>query len=141
MGEFMSIVEELALILEESKREGGVLAQDLPGIISRLTRREDINCYPGIPGHDCHELAFFISLSSQFYAKGRGHLTCAQAMKKIVQHMQGSCFQITHTAIFITDSWDVTAFDDWRNNLVEIKRNALFEIYLITGRYFSELRV
>jgi hypothetical protein len=143
MGKFRHIAERIAGIIEEMKGEGGISADRIPDILNDLFGGElgNINCYPGKPGYDCYDFAMFLSLTSEAYAKGRGHLTCRKAMEKIVQHMQGLCSQKTRDAVFITDSWDATAFNEWRANLAEIRNNACLEIYLISGRAISEIYI
>ena len=44
--------------------------------------------------------------------------------------MLGNCVNNTHTALFITDSWDISAYEAWRGNLLQIKNYAHFETYL-----------
>ncbi|HPE46727.1 MAG TPA: hypothetical protein PK380_12725, partial [Deltaproteobacteria bacterium] len=70
-----------------------------------------------------------------------GHLSCRQAMEKVVQHMQGVCFQNTRFAVLITDSWDPSAYDDWRWNIENINRHAGVEVYLISGRTVSRISI
>lgn len=147
MGKFRHIAERIAGIIEEMKREGGISADRIPDIMNDLIRGEldnnigNINCYPGKPGNVCYDFSIFLSLTSAVYAKGRGHLSCRKAMEKIVQHMQGLCSQKTRDAVFITDGWDTSAFDEWRANLEVINSNAHLEIYLITGRGISEINI
>lgn len=145
MGEFQEIAERIAGILAEMTDKGGVTSQQLAEIVGSALREggsitgseDSFNCYPGIPGHGCKELAFFLSLSSSSFSKGRGHLNCKQAMENIIQHMQGSCPGITRYAIFLTDSWDAYAFNEWQANLRQIKQKALLEVYLLTGKNVS----
>jgi len=107
---------------------------------------KSINCYPGLPGADCHELAIFISLSSakyKNYAKGSKskHLSFSDALEKIVQHMQGYCFKQTKTAILITDSWDADIFSKWQSNLQVIRdTNKTVDCYLMTGTQLTPIK-
>lgn len=146
MGEFQEVVKSIVALLNELADTGGVTSQKIPEIIGSTLEenrviegdaRNAFNCYPGIPGHGCKDLAFFVSLTSPSFYKGRGHLNCGQAMEKIVQHMQGSCQGKTRHAIFLTDSWDAFAYNEWQANLSQIRQKALLEVYLFTGRSSS----
>ena len=143
MGDFREVAERLLSILEEMKHNGGIRDVDLPNIINDCVGKGEgqINCFPGVPGFGCCDLSFFLSLNSPSYKKGRGHLNCRKAMEKIVQHMQGACFQKTRVAVFITDNWDATAFEEWSANLEQISRHAHIEIYLLTGQAVSEIHI
>ena len=134
-GEFQNVAYRIARILEELA-EGGkdISPKNLPEITSQATGKKEVNCYPGYPSNTCYEEAYFYSLTSHKYKNGyRGHLTFREALEKLVQHMQGLCVGHTHAAIMITDSWDTNAFEDWRANIEQIRRNSLVEIYLITA--------
>jgi hypothetical protein len=143
MGEFQRVAESLAALLEEMGREGGITGDQLPEILSTALGQQGrgFNCYPGIPGDHCHDLAFFISLQSPLYAKGRGHLYFGQALEKLVQHMQGICFQKTRFAVVMTDNWDAAAFNAWRPNVNQIKNSANIEAYLLSGGNASEIKI
>lgn len=139
MGDFYEIAERILSRLEDSRE--GIHANEIPPL-AKTVFGTDINCYPGALGYGCHELALFVSLNSPLYAKkGRGHLKCGEAMEKIVQHMQGSCLGKTKKAIFITDSWDVSAFAKWKSNLEQISSSNHFEIYLLVGRSIAHIKI
>jgi hypothetical protein len=127
-------VERLARELSEAPFNGGLKAGDLARIVGEGGQEGGINCYPGQPGGGCYEVAFFISLTSKDH-KGnrRGHITCKQAIEKLVQHMQGYCAERTHVAILIVDSWDADAVSDWKHNLTRIQSEAQLEIFMVNG--------
>ncbi|NHM26188.1 hypothetical protein G7K71_04060 [Desulfofundulus sp. TPOSR] len=144
MSEFRRIVEKLASLIDELKNnKQGIRPEGIPRIVQETFGREygAVNCYPGIPDPHCHDIALFISLSSPSYAKGKGHLNCRQAIEKLVQHMQGSCYRRTRIALLITDNWDPTAFDDWKANIRNIKTEAHVEAYLLAERNVSEIHL
>ena len=62
-------------------------------------------------------------------------------MEKIVQHMQGICFQETPVAVCFTDSLEPNAFDEWKANLKQIKNNASIQIYLLSGSKATEIPI
>src|SRR5208337_1403530 len=105
MGEYQKVAERLARHIEDMRNEGGVSTNQLPDIIGQALSNIDksFNCYPGTPCNVCYDLAIFISLSKQSNASGQGHLSCREALEKIVQHMQGTCYQQTKYAVLITD--------------------------------------
>lgn len=142
MGDFKKVADRIAAsIFEKMKNEGGVSVDKIPQIVAESFPEEggEVNCYPGVPSFHCFEIAFFVSLCSPPYRKGRGHLTCRQAMEKIVQHMQGACYAKTHVAVLFTDNWDAPAFDEWRANLKKITDQHHIEIYLFLGKTVSEI--
>jgi len=128
------IVENLAAEIEQRGKAGGVTSDELAEIVGELARSRfgQINCYLGIKAQ-CYPLAVFISLTSPMSAKGSCHLSFRQAMESIIQHMLGRCQEITDAAAFITDSWDVGAFDEWRPILLNIKNKARLTIYVLKG--------
>lgn len=144
MGEFREIVERMAALIEELGRSGqGVHPEDIPRVVERACGCGcgEANCYPGNPDCCCYPVAFFISLTSPMYARGRGHLSCRQAIEKLVQHMQGRCYRQTRMAVLITDSWDSAAFHEWEANIQRIKADAHLEAYLLVGRSVSEISI
>lgn len=135
MGEFGDIAERLAGIIDKLGSEGGIRARDIPQLVGdvRGQGQRAVNCYPGVKGADCHQMAFFVSLNSPSYKRGKGHLTCRKAIERLVQHMQGGCNNRTANAIIITDSWDAKAVHDWEASIQAIKASASVEAYLIAG--------
>ncbi|MGM0498390.1 MAG: hypothetical protein ACQESJ_10765 [Bacteroidota bacterium] len=142
MGEFSQIAKQIAGHLSELADSRKIDTNELAEITRAAAEREEINLYPGVPGYGCYGLSIFVSLSSPSYVKGKhGHLSCGQAIEKVVQHMQGACMNRTRTAVLVTDSWDSYAWDEWKVNLQQIENTAHFEIYLITGRNVSEIQI
>jgi len=143
MSEYQGIAEQILIILEELKKEGGIHVDQIPSVVNGVAGLGTgvINCYPGTKGSHCCQLSLFLSLTSPPYTKGRGHINCRGAMEKIVQHMQGSCFQKTNVAIFVTDNWNAVAFDGWQANLEHIRSFSHIEVYLISGRAVSEIYI
>lgn len=135
MSEFEGVCQRIADMLDQARQPaGGVSVGDLVTIAGEAIGRggDEINCYPGVPGAGCHDLAFFFSLRSPI-AKGGKHLNFLQALQKIVQHMQGSCLGATRHAVFVTDCWDAPAYEEWKSNIHQIQRNARVEAYLLVG--------
>ncbi len=135
MGEFEGVCQRIADMIDEARQQaGGVSVDDLAKIAAQAIGRgtDEINCYPGVPGTSCHDLALFFSLKPPT-ARGGRHLNFLQALHKIVQHMQGSCSGTTRHAVFFTDSWDAIAYEGWKANIYQIKKNACVEAYLLVG--------
>ncbi len=132
MSELTDIAQRLARRLAEASAEDGISVPAIVDIVSGSGRGEAINCYPGIPCHDCHGLAVFVSLTSPEYkGKHRGHLTFRKAVEMLIRHMQGTCARHTHGAVLIVDSWDPYVVSEWRPNLRKIASDAHMEIYLV----------
>ena len=140
MGEFSRAAEKLARRINESQSEG-IHAHEIPRVVEEALGHghNAINCYPSNSEGGCCETAWFISLSKASHAKGRGHLDFRQAMDKMIQHMQGSCYSITKAAILFTDSWDPAAYNDRKSNISIIKNDAHVEVYLMMGTNISEI--
>ena len=143
MNEFQRIAESLADIICDAEKDEGVRSDDIPGIINRIECCEDghINCYPGGKPGQCCNLAVFVSLASKKHAKGRRHLNFHDALEKLIQHMQGSCAGKTNFALLVTDCWDASAFEKWEFNLKQIAAKSTLEIYLMTGRSVSRVKL
>ncbi len=144
MQEFQNFVERIFSGLKEITHENGsVMEREIEEIVRKAIGQDGgrpVNCYPGTACNTCHKLAFFIALQGSVYAKGRNnHLTCRQALEKVVQHMQGSCLHKTHHAILITTHWDDAAFEEWKANLFQMSNEASFEVYLLVGGNISPL--
>jgi hypothetical protein len=133
MGQLMDIAQQIAAQLMDHGAEGrGLTRDDLVRQIGNAAGHA-INCYPGDPTSACHSLAVFVSITDPASRKGRrGHLTFGQALKKLVQHMQGACQGQTGAAVLIADSWDAVACHEWRQNLKQIRASgAVVELYLV----------
>ncbi len=153
MGEFIGIAESIAETLEIIKREketGEIAPEDIerahiPEVIGApCGRGRPINFYPyGTPGYGCCEFALFLSLQTTAYVKKRrrGHINCGQAIRQIVQHMQGSCMGKTLSAVLVTDNWDEDSYRFWKENFNNINKHAYIEVYLLAGKGVSEIQV
>jgi len=142
MVEFGRIAERIAGHLSELAEMRKIGSEELSEIGSDAVGNGKINLYPGVPSYGCHDLSHFVSLSSPAYVKGkRGHLSCRQAIEKIVQHIQGKCMNRTRVAILVTDSWDSSASHEWEANLQQIANTIHFEIYLIAGQNVSKIEL
>jgi len=141
MSEYRRIAEEILITLEDLKHQGGIHVDQLPHVFSNIMGQGEINCYPSLTKIQCCHLSLFLSLNSPSYRKGKGHIDCRKAMEKIVQHMQGACFQKTNVALFVTDNWNATAFEEWRANLEHIRSSCHIEIFLLSGRTVSEINI
>ena len=143
IGEKMLSISVIAEIIEQSLGKHG-----FPDIIEESLDEHGFpngggfNCYPGdYSDSTCHKLAVFISLKSAVYARNRYHLSCRKALELIVQHVQGSCARQTRQVLFITDNWDVNAFDDWKDNIREMGRHVQLEAYLLVGGKVSLIKL
>jgi hypothetical protein len=137
-----SAIQRIADIMGDSEMmdtEKGIRPEDIGEIVG--ANAGQVNCYPGIPGGGCHPAAYFVSLTSKRYAKGRGHLTFRKAIECLVQHMQGHCIGKTQVAVILCDNWDSAVIDEWRFNIEQIKRHASVEAYLISGRNISPMQI
>ena len=121
MNELGELAEKIGALIAESEHQGGVGIKDIPQIVDQCLGEKGnavfggSNCYPS-DRHDsaCYDLAVFVSLQSPLYAKGRYHLTCREALKTMVQHVQGACAGQTRNILFVTDNWDAKAYAEWR---------------------------
>lgn len=142
IAENMSRLIEEGSVFEERPRRGDIetgatssgsciYPSHLPDMASdAIHGNGGFNCYPGESGAPCHDLALFFSLQGP-YAKNHGrrisgHLTFEEALQKIVQHMSGYCHEKTKTALFFADTWDADAFEKWRWNLLQIRKQCHF---------------
>ena len=132
MGEFHKQADEIARVINE-KSTGKMDISELPKITAEIVGHE-VNCYPGVPGIECHEGAYFYALDKGKYKGTRGiNLSLYVVLAKIVQHMIGSCEGQTKYAVLITDKWDGNIYSPWKSTFEKIMKNAHIEIYLITS--------
>ena len=122
----------------------GVYPSQLIDIAADAVRNNSsFNCYPGEPGAPCHDLAIFFSLQGPFAKNhGRriiGHLSFEEALQKIVQHMSGYCHGKTKAALFFADTWDADAFEKWRWNLLQIRKQCHFIMVMWTAGRVSRI--
>lgn len=135
--ENIRVAEGIADIIVRGEQ---IHSDDISDIVGNIAGQ--VNCYPSRIKSGCKHEAYFISLRSQRYARGSGHLTFRKALECLVQHMQGSCDGITKIAIIVTDSWDEKAFDDWYDNVEQIKRQGrIVQAYIISGNNVSQMRI
>lgn len=100
-------------------------------------RTPRVNCYPGMPVDFCAREAVFVSLQGKGARnlKGHNHYPFAQALEKLVQHLQGDCGGITQRAAFITDKWDYDTYSPWAGNIRKIMNAGVsIEFYLLCGK-------
>ena len=140
--------KEVGSGIADRESHGGVTVGEIAEIIQRLIEKrskgffDKFNCYPSEQQGDmCHELALFVSLQSPFYAKGDHHLSHSDALKALVQHLQGRCVGSTKCVLFITDSWDAVAYADWRKNIKKIGEDVRLEVYLLVDGRVLFLKV
>lgn len=142
MSEFQEVVNAIVEdIFRASMEENGGISINSLGEIVVGHFGGGINCYPSTTSGVCHEIALFVSLSSNKMKKGRGHLPFRVALEMVVKHMQGYCPEKTRVAILITDSWDNNVYNEWRQNIEYIKNRAHFAVYLISDRNASLLNM
>lgn len=129
MTEFEGIAEKIL----KAGKSGKLSSKDQGRVVGEALGmpkgKETYNCYPGVPGENCYELAFFIALKSpEVVNQGR---TSKKAFEEIVNHMFGYCQGFTRVAVMVTDNWDPVIFNKWKQALLRIKREAHLEIYFI----------
>lgn len=93
-----------------------------------------INCYPGLPANFCADQAVFISIQGGA-AKGRDHYNFAEALAKMIQHLQGACSGKTKAAALITNTWNYDQYTQWIGNIQKIRASGVdIEFYLLCGK-------
>ena len=138
MGEFYKTAERIFGRLQD--RERGIRASEIPNIAGDMYGQE-INCYPGIPGHTCYEFALFVSLNTPAHAEGTKHFKFRKALETIIQHVEDTCPDQVRAIALITDSWDAKAFEEWRGMLEKVSQRVHFEIYLLANRDILQIKI
>ncbi len=143
MGEFSKIIDKVTnIISERSHGDKDISLRKLTEEITDTINRSigEVNFYPSTTKGKCYRTAFFLSLTSKQYIKKRGdNLSLPVMMTNIVKHMQGYCPGKTDYAILITDNWNEDVINAWRANIAQIKKDAMVEIYLVSGGKNSEI--
>ncbi len=139
---FAALAHRLA---EEASQEGGIDAAGIPDLVARLLPPGDeCNCYPeGEAKGPCRELLVAVSLNGLLRGRKRGHLPFSELFPTIVRHIQGRCPGRTKQMVIVTDSWWVSDYEKWADNLLAIKQSGVqIEIHLIgKGGLMGELRL
>lgn len=120
----------LATKILQIAKDGGLRPEQVPDIIGP-ENGGNVNCYPGVPGNDCHPLAVFVSLHGKLRRGGRWPYDFEGILQAMVQHIQGSCPEVTKDVVLITDSWWAPNFEKWQANISTIRRGINIEVYLI----------
>ena len=140
MGEFRKQSEEIIQRLDEN-RNNKISIMELPKVTADAVR-DNVNCYPGIPGDTCFHGAYFYSLNKKNYSKTNNvNLSLYFVLSKMVQHLIGSCEGETKYAVLITDNWDDTVFNHWKSTFEKIKKHAHIEVYLMTSGNYLEIKI
>ena len=136
----IGVTENLNKRTAEQNR--GISVQELNDMIDQ--NLGNVNCYPGVEDGTCHQVAFFISLSSKRYlgtGRKKGHLTFSQILTELVRHMQGHCPDKTRHAILITDNWQPDVYNAWKANIDQITKTKTVDIYLIDPKNCNKIIV
>lgn len=124
-GEFRTMVEALL----KRAADGGLRAEDAAPLAGEVIG-VPVNCYPGVPGDACCNVAIFIALHGKL-AHGRWPYNFTGILEAMVRHLQGSCAGITEHAVVITDSWFAEGYEKWKENIEVIKRSVHVEVCLV----------
>jgi hypothetical protein len=93
----------------------------------------NINCYPGVAGHECYPLAVFVALEGKLKRGSRWPYNFEGILQAMVQHVQGACPDVTKDVVLITDSWWAPNFEKWQGNINAIIKSGInVEIYLLS---------
>ena len=120
------ITERVGAMLGEL---GPVAPRAIAGLLSELVPGR-FNCYPGLPGDGCHDVAFFVSLERE---RKRGRLTLKEAFSELNSHFDTKCPGSTKVVVLITDNWDPNTVATWRGTIQRLRQQAQIELLLISG--------
>lgn len=128
-GRFIGIAQEILRVATD----GGLRPEQVREIIGN-EHGYNFNCYPGVPGNECHQLAVFVALHGKLRRGGRWPYDFEGILQAMVQHVQGSCPDVTKDIVLITDSWWAPNFEKWQGNIdTMIKTGVNVEGYLISA--------
>lgn len=131
MGEFRSLAESIVRDIEKIASSEGLIGKKELQLITSDSMQEDFNLYPGTPSNKCCPFAVFIALSSSRLVRPRGGMIDFRTMLDcFVRHMNVDCKGKTHSAMIITDHWEVNAYEFWSSAINHIRERAQIEIYL-----------
>ncbi|MGA2224600.1 MAG: hypothetical protein ABSH41_09180, partial [Syntrophobacteraceae bacterium] len=134
---------EIARLIAQIGSEQGISVSQLTEIISgALGEDHNFNCYPGIPGNTCYDIAFFFSLNGSLKSGG-GHYGFKETLETVVRHLQGYCAGQTSQGIIIIDEWVAGWYEHWLSNLRQIMATGVnLEIYLVgSGGWVTEIPI
>lgn len=126
-GKYLGIAQAIL----RAASDGGLQPDHVVNIVANETGA-NINCYPGIQSHECYPLAVFVALHGKLRRGGRWPYDFEGILQAMVQHVQGSCPDVTKDVVLITDSWWAPNFEKWQGNIETMKKNGInVEAYLI----------
>ena len=131
--------ENLVGTIVEQVNRAPVNVQEIGDIANN--HGQDVNCYPSLSSEACCGSAFFVSLTSKHYRKGRGHYYFNEILQKLIQHMQGAFPGKTNRAVVITDSFEPDEFQKRKLNIDENRKTATVDFYLISSSGYTLLTV
>lgn len=117
----MERIEEVVKRISSAGAEGGLTEAQLCDIV--LSDLGEINCYPGIKGAGCHEVALFVSLKGKM-GLGIKQISFGTQMKNLVNHIR-KCRGRTREIVFLTDNWDPFSFEHNREFLQDLRDNGI----------------
>jgi hypothetical protein len=144
MGEYRSIVETFADDLRNRISVfGPISGLEIPILISGSGSM--INCYPGVLGYGCFDMAFIVSLTAKSLVHRKWHhLNFEGALDAVYRHLfegEAPCANITRAVIILVDSWNARVWELWKDKIDNIKRVANLEIYLMVDFNINEIKV
>ena len=113
--------------------EGNIHGENLPDVV-RKRYPYPANCYPGKPGKECFQTAFFFSLTARRYANpDKGHMSFRQMFGCLVRHMKGLCGRTTKQVFIFSDNWEADAYDEWKPVIDEFRKTTALDVCFIAG--------
>jgi hypothetical protein len=123
--EFFDVAQRIA----RRATEGGISINEIGDILQ--AEHGEVNCYPGVPSGQCHDIAYFFSFEGLLRKRGQRQ-NFEATLQNLIRHFQGKCGRVTGAGCVITDSWWAPNYEKWRDNTEQIRGDGVhLEFYLI----------
>lgn len=86
---------------------------------------EKMNFFPSSNKGRCHYLAVFVSMREEtlsFKSDPNNFVSLDVVLKKMVQQVLGSCFNVNKEVVLITDTIDTKVIEEWKPNFRAMKK-------------------
>lgn len=111
-------------------------SSSISNFLDEILFGDQINFYPGTKRGKCCETAVFLSVTKAppraKWMKKSEMISLEKMFPKVVQHMQGKCYEKTkRMALIVDDNLSMKTVDEWKSNLRHIQSIDQKEVMIV----------
>ena len=124
------------IIKDGITKDCSIKPSSVSNFLDEILFGEQINFYPGTKGGKCCETAVFLSVTKTppraKWMKKSEMIPLEKMFPKVVQHMQGKCYEKTkRMALIVDDNLSMKTVDEWKSNLRHIQSIDQKEVMIV----------